>query len=155
MVMDLTALMSMFGQGAGAATAATAAPAALSSAMLPAAQAATFAAPAAPALGSGLFGVQGVAPGIMQMGAAGPLGTGAIAQGTGPLLGLLQDPSTLDKLAGAPIDPMKLMKMLDEDGQQRAPQAPMPQGSRGLGQVSAPSTLAFDPRGGLSTFLGK
>ena len=71
------------------------------------------------------------------------------------LLGLLQDPSTLDKLAGAPIDPMKLMKMLDEDGQQRAPQAPMPQGSRGLGQVSAPSTLAFDPRAGLSTFLGK
>ena len=153
--MDLTALMAMFGQGAGAATAATTAPAALSSAMLPAAQAATFAAPAAPALGSGLFGVQGVAPGVMQMGAAGPLGTGAVAQGTGPLLGMLQDPATLDKLAGAPIDPMKLMKMLDEDGQQRAPQAPMPQGSRGLGQVSAPSTLAFDPRGGLSTFLGK
>ena len=153
--MDLTALMAMFGQGAGAATAATAAPAALSSAMLPAAQAATFAAPAAPALGSGLFGVQGVAPGVMQMGAAGPLGTGAVAQGTGPLLGMLQDPSTLDKLAGAPIDPMKLMKMLDEDGQQRAQQAPMPQGSRGLGQVSAPSTLTFDPRGGLSTFLGK
>ena len=153
--MDLTALMAMFGQGAGAATAATAAPAALSSAMLPAAQAATFAAPAAPALGSGLFGAQGVAPGVMQMGAAGPLGTGAVAQGTGPLLGMLQDPATLDKLAGAPIDPMKLMKMLDEDGQQRAPQAPMPQGSRGLGQVSAPSTLSFDPRGGLSTFLGK
>lgn len=153
--MDLTALMSMFGQGAGAATAATAAPAALSSAMVPAAQAVTFAAPAAPALGSGLFGVQGVAPGVMQMGAAGPLGAGAVAQGTGPLLGLLQDPSTLDKLAGAPIDPMKLMKMLDEGGQQRAPQAPMPQGSRGLGQVTAPSTLAFDPRGGLSTFLGK
>lgn len=153
--MDLTALMAMFGQGAGAATAATAAPAALSSAMLPAAQASTFAAPAAPALGSGLFGVQGVAPGVMQMGAAGPLGTGAVAQGTGPLLGMLQDPATLDKLAGAPIDPMKLMKLLDEDGQQRAPQAPMPQGSRGLGQVSAPSTLAFDPRGGLSTFLGK
>lgn len=153
--MDLTALMSMFGQGAGAATAATAAPAALSSAMVPAAQAATFAAPAAPALGSGLFGVQGVAPGVMQMGAAGPLGTGAVAQGTGPLLGLLQDPSTLDKLAGAPIDPMKLMKMLDEEWQQRTPQAPMPQGSRGLGQVAAPSTLAFDPRGGLSTFLGK
>ena len=153
--MDLTALMSMFGQGAGAATATTAAPAALSSAMVPAAQAATFAAPAAPALGSGLFGVQGVAPGVMQMGAAGPLGTGAVAQGTGPLLGLLQDPSTLDKLAGAPIDPMKLMKMLDEDQQQRTPQAPMPQGSRGLGQVTAPSTLAFDPRGGLSTFLGK
>ena len=153
--MDLTTLMSMFGQGAGAATAATAAPAALSSAMVPAAQAATFAAPAAPALGSGLFGVQGVAPGVMQMGAAGPLGTGAVAQGTGPLLGLLQDPSTLDKLAMAPIDPMKLMKMLDEEGQQRTPQAPMPQGSRGLGQVAAPSTLAFDPRGGLSTFLGK
>lgn len=153
--MDLTALMSMFGQGAGAATAATAAPAALSSAMVPAAQAATFAAPAAPALGSGLFGVQGVAPGVMQMGAAGPLGTGAVAQGTGPLLGLLQDPSALDKLAGAPIDPMKLMKMLDEDGQQRTPQAPTPQGSRGLGQVTAPSTLAFDPRSGLSTFLGK
>lgn len=153
--MDLTALMAMFGQGAGAATAATAAPAALSSAMVPAAQAATFAAPAAPALGSGLFGVQGVAPGVMQMGAAGPLGTGAIAQGTGPLLDLLQDPATLDKLAGAPIDPMKLMKMLDEDGQQRASQAPMPQGSRGLGQVSAPSTLSFDPRSGLSTFLGK
>lgn len=153
--MDLTTLMSMFGQGAGAATAATAAPAALSSAMVPATQAATFAAPAAPALGSGLFGVQGVAPGVMQMGAAGPLGTGAIAQGTGPLLGLLQDPSTLDKLAGAPIDPMKLMKMLDDGGQQRAPQAPMPQGSRGLGQVTAPDTLAFDPRSGLSTFLGK
>lgn len=153
--MDLAALMAMFGQGAGAATAATAAPAALSSAMLPAAQAATFAAPAAPALGSGMFGVSGVAPGVMQMGAAGPLGTGAVAQGTGPLLGMLQDPAALDKLAGAPIDPMKLMKLLDEDGQQRAPQAPMPQGSRGLGQVATPGTLAFDPRGGLSTFLGK
>lgn len=153
--MDLAALMAMFGQGAGAATAATAAPAALSSAMLPAAQAATFAAPAAPALGSGMFGVSGVAPGVMSMGAAGPLGTGAVAQGTGPLLARLQDPTTLDKLAAAPIDPAKIMRLLDEDGQQRPPSAPAPQGSRPPGEGVRLSTGAFDPRGGLSTFLGK
>lgn len=143
---SLTLLM----QGsAGAGLAGSLAPAAAG------AGAAAFAAPAAPALGSGMFGVQGVAPGVMQMGAAGPLGTGAVAQGTGPLLARLQDPTTLDKLAAAPIDPAKIMRLLQDDGQQRPPSAPSPQGSRPPGEGVRMTTSGFDPRGGLSTFLGK
>ena len=151
---DPASLMALMQGSAGAGLAGSLAPAA-AGATAAAAMPAAFAAPAAPALGSGMFGIQGVAPGVMSMGAAGPLGTGAVAQGTGPLLARLQDPTTLDKLAAAPIDPAKIMRLLDEDGQQRPPNAPAPQGSRPPGEGVRLSTGAFDPRGGLSTFLGK
>ena len=151
---DPASLMMLTQGSAGAGLAGSLAPAA-AGATAAAAMPAAFAAPAAPALGSGMFGIQGVAPGVMSMGAAGPLGTGAVAQGTGPLLARLQDPTTLDKLAAAPIDPAKIMRLLDEDGQQRPPNAPAPQGSRPPGEGVRLSTGAFDPRGGLSTFLGK
>ena len=151
---DPASLMALMQGSAGAGLAGSLAPAA-AGATTAAAMPAAFAAPAAPALGSGMFGIQGVAPGVMSMGAAGPLGTGAVAQGTGPLLARLQDPATLDKLAAAPIDPAKIMRLLDEDGQQRPPNAPAPQGSRPPGEGVRLSTGAFDPRGGLSTFLGK
>ena len=151
---DPASFMALMQGSAGAGLAGSLAPAA-AGATTAAAMPAAFAAPAAPALGSGMFGIQGVAPGVMSMGAAGPLGTGAVAQGTGPLLARLQDPATLDKLAAAPIDPAKIMRLLDEDGQQRPPSAPAPQGSRPPGEGVRLSTGAFDPRGGLSTFLGK
>lgn len=116
-----------------------------------------------PALGSGMMGVENVVPGVMglQSAGAGPMAMGQVAQGTGPLLGgvLTPTPETLDKLAKAPLDPLKIMKMLNEKpgGEQKAPhaQAISPAGGRSLGKMQQFDTAGGAPKQGLASFLGK
>lgn len=73
---------------------------------------------AAPQMGSGMFGVEGVTPGVMGMAeqGAGPLSANPVAQGTGGLLagGIPMDEGTIDKLSSAPLDPNMLLKMLSQ-----------------------------------------
>lgn len=165
--MDWATLMQMFGGGAGAAGAAGGGLAgalgggAAAAPMVNPAMSATqaFAAPAAPAMGSGMFGVEGVLPGVMQMGAAGPMGMGSIAQGTGPLLGqgIPTDDSTLAKLANAPIDPKTLLQML-EQGQGQGGQRTKTVGGGGPSSVGQMKQLTMgEPgqRATLSQLLGK
>lgn len=121
---------------------------------------AAFAAPAAPALGSGMFGVESVAPGVMQMGAAGPMGMGAVASGTGPLLsqGIPIDDSILTKLANAPIDPKLIMQMLQSSQGRGGDQKTKTVGGGGpssVGQMKQLSLSAPGPRPTLSQLLGK
>lgn len=119
-----------------------------------------FAAPPPPAMGSGMFGVEGVTPGVMQMGTAGPMGPGPVAQGTGGLLGqgIPTDDGTLSRLAAAPIDPKFLLKLASEmDGggaQPRAPQAPMPTGGRGVDKMVQVEGNRVKGRPSLAQLLG-
>lgn len=169
--MDWATLMQMFGGAGGAGAAAGAggmaevlggAGAAAAPMMVDPSMAAgqAFAAPAAPAMGSGMYGVDSVAPGVMQMGQAGPMGQGPIAQGTGPLLaqGIPVTDDTLSKLANAPIDPKLLMEMLKQgqgDGGGGRTKTVGGGGASSVGQMRQLEMGQPGPRNSLSQLLGK
>ena len=166
--MDWATIMQMFGGAGGTAAGAggmaealggvgaAAAPTMMDPSM---AAGQAFAAPATPAMGSGMFGVEGVAPGVMQMGQAGPMGTGMIAEGTGPLLqGIPVTDDTLSKLANAPIDPKLLLEMLKQgqgDGGGGRTKTVGGGGASSVGQMRQLEMGQPGPRNSLSQLLGK
>ena len=142
--MDMSQLMQLYGMMSGGGAGAAAAAPGLAQAFAPdLSQSATqaFGAGAAPAMGSGVFGNSTVMPGIMQMMPKGGTMAAAapVAQGTGPVLaqGFGMDDASLNKLAQTPIDPQGLLKLLEQTGQQPAPNvsAGMPSGGRGTGKM--------------------
>lgn len=126
---DMNAMMQMFGQGGGG-----------------------------QALGQGLqMGAGQMAPGMgaqgLQPGASPPVVPGMGAQG---IQGMLPQatPETLDRLASAPIDPTKIMQMLQQGQQQPHAQGSSPAAGRGVGQMQQLQAMQMPQRGGLADYLG-